>query len=232
MTTSVEISLKDIDSVARGLSGGGESILSAVRRAVNTVAVYAEKESVEGVVKEVSLSNAYVSDRIYLLDGVVKNESVYAEVIGRYRPTRLATYIHAAKSRVNDWTETTFNSKFGVGGMTRPNPKAQMLTWTERTGNTVAVVAPGRKTDGVIASVKTGGGMKPISYAFLRQTSNGVGIFAHKKGSDKTQQLYGPSVHQVVVGVWDKVSDKIARRLVEEIDEELDKEVPSLLGLT
>jgi hypothetical protein len=221
-----------LDSVISSIDKSGDVILSAAKVAVATVVLVAEDESVKGVVAEVNLSTQYVEDRVYVSQVTVDKNSVQAQVIGRYRATRLATYIHQVSSEVNDWTEAKFNSAFGEGAMVRPNAKSPKMPWTDRTGDRTAGVAAGRKTAGVRSGVKAGGGLNAISYAFLRKTTNGIGIFAHVRGQEKTKQLYGPSVHQVVTGVWDKINGKMTDRLVTEIESELDKQIPNILGTT
>jgi len=96
--TTISVDYKKLDSVIAGLLNSGEDIIFAAKEAVSTVSISAERQSIDGVIAEVSLSSSYVSDRIYITDVIVYGQSVRAEVIGRYRATRLATYMHTISS--------------------------------------------------------------------------------------------------------------------------------------
>jgi hypothetical protein len=230
MSNTITIELREIDSVINGLAKSGDVLLSVAKSAISTVSKYAKDQSIQGVVKDVNLTTAYVKDKVDLTPVIVSGNSVEAKITGRYRATRLATYIHQVSSEINEWTEAKFNEKFGDGAFVRPNPKVKLMPWTKRTGDRTAGVAAGRKTAGVRSGVKAGGGLKPISYAFLRKTTNGIGIFAHVMGQKKTKQLYGPSVHQVITGVWDRIDGDVSNRLSSEIELEIDRQIPTILG--
>lgn len=207
---SYKIRASDVNRITRGIISSASAAERATYRVINRVAQKTLTASRREIVSQVSLTAAYVRERMDL--SLANPGRMFAVITARRRPTRLATY--------------------GARQLTRAAKTAK--------GDVMRSIAAGRKQAGVSVKVKrAGGGRKQMRGAFfipLRRGrgdlgANGMGVFIRTgTGRDAIKHLYGPSVDQVFRSVADRAVPKVMQELRDELKKQTAYEVRKAIG--
>ena len=239
MSTLIKVDVSELFDLAAELVNAADVINAGAARAVNLVATETRLETVKRITSQVNLKPAYVESKLKVSqDATAERTTAIIEApvdgvfVNRYDGKQL--------SQANVWTAAMYAEKFGsLETLRRPNPKADKMPWTPRTGDNYRGrgIAPGRKSMGIGVSIRAGGGVKSISYAFLlplkrgKELGSGIGAFKRPKGGGKAEAIKSLSVDQMSKIVWRQDADKITKSLGDKVLEEVTADITKELKL-
>lgn len=239
MSTLIKVDVSDLFGLAAELVNAASVINAGAARAVNLVATETRLETVKRITSQVNLKPAYVESKLTVTqDATAERPTAIIEApvdgvfINRYDGQQL--------SIANVWTPAMYAAKFGsLDAEVRPNNKAPKMPWTPRTGDnsTGRSIPAGRKAAGISVSIRAGGGVKSISYAFLmplragKQLGSGIGAFKRPKGGGKAKAIKSLSVDQMSKIVWRQDADKITKSLGDKVLAEVTADITKELKL-
>lgn len=231
MSVTIKVNVDEAIHAAADLDGTAEQFTSGAARALNTVAARTRDESVRRVVSQVRLPEEYVDARVSVSQEATES-NLKAVISAPMRGTRLDRY--GAKQRVvsNVWTKAKYVAKFGSEFARVPLPgKSKLMPWLERKGDELRGIQKGQKAAGVRVAIKAGGNVKALPHAFFvpfragkESGGNGMGVLLRGKDG-RIRPGYGPSVDQVVRGVWRDIEGAVAGELESEILAEVTAEI-------
>lgn len=192
-------------------------VAKTIYRAINSVAAKTATRSRREVVGRVNLTQSYVRDRMILNRATSAKQS--AEIKGRQRPTRLATYL--AKQ------------------VMRPQDKERARERPAK-GDPLRGIPPGKIQSGISVSVLRGSGRKVVAggksfFVPLRAGkegfANGMGVFTRTgTGRKDIKQRYGPSVDSVLGRVFERIYPEVATDLEAAIERQAKYEFAKALA--
>lgn len=217
-STTITVDVSQVQQLALDLGDAAEVINTATAKAVNRAAISVRKHSVERVVSQVALAPAYVDQKTVITrDAAPSRLTATLEVADQ--PVFLYRYGAQQVSIANVWNEARYAAAFGgLDARVRPKAKAPYLPWTPRTGDALRGIPGGQKAGGVTVGVKRSNGRALLSHVYTLPLRGGEaagrwGTFSRPKGGGKSKGMYGPSVYQVVKGVWSVETDTIVEML-------------------
>lgn len=219
MSTVIKLDTDLVLALSEDLDRASDGFTAGVSRGVNKIASAVRKDSVRGVVSQVNLREAYVDPKITVSKDATPKDTV-AIISAPVRGTLLTNFGAQQQAISNVWTPAMYAEKFGsLKANVRPNPKAGKLPWTPRTGDELRGIAPGAKQAGIRATIKASGANRTFSHVFFipaaqkGQDGSKFITLSRPKGGGKAKAKYGPSVDQVVKGVWRDSEADIAEQL-------------------
>lgn len=233
MSTVIKLDTHLVEQLAKDLADSSGSLSTGVSRGVNSVASSVRKASVRDVISQVNLRESYVDPKITVSKDATPEDTV-AVISAPVRGTLLTNFGAQQQAVANVWTAAMYAEKFGsLKANVRPNPKAGKMPWTPRTGDPLRGIAPGAKQAGISVSVKASGANRSMAHVFFIpavQKGQDGSVFvtmSRPKGGGKAKAKYGPSVDQVVKGVWRDseadISAQLGAAVLEEATAELTK---------
>lgn len=236
MSSYIKVDATECAKLGLDLDNLAETMGTGASRAVNTVAKSVRQTSVKAVISQVRLKETYVDPKVEIVrDATPAKAEAVLQVIDE--PVLLDRFGGQQQAIANVWTPAMYAEKFGsLNATRRPNPKAPKLPWTPRTGDSTRAIAPGAKAAGIKAGVSVSKAARKFSHVFLinmrRGKVNGagpLGAVEHVRGTKELKAMYGPSVYQVVKGVWrdveSQVTDDLANAVFTEVEAEIEKEL-------
>lgn len=232
---AIQVDTSDLIALARDVEDATGVITIGAARGLNAVAERTRETSVRQVVSQVHLTEQYVDPRVELRDADRATPNDLRAVIrAPVRGTRLDRYSTTRQvTQSNVWTKAKFDAQFG-GRWVSPRPGLPRMPWKERTGDPLRGIPAGQKPAGIFANVSRGKGGGVISGAFIVKfkagksaDAGGPAVVLRKNG--KITPAYGPSVDQVVKGVWRDIEQDVAEELQTTIAAEVAAEVDKAL---
>ena len=228
MSTVIKMDTDLVSVLADDLADTVGHFSAGVSRGVNFVAGKVRETSVREVVSQVNLKESYVDPKITIGKTATPEDTV-ATIETPVRGVMLGNFGAQQQTVSNVWTAAMYAEAFGtLKAEVRPNPKAGKMPWTPRTGDPLRAIAPGAKQAGIRVAVKAAGAVSTLSHVFFMPMKNQdgkFGTFSRPKGGGKAKAKYGPSVDQVVKGVWRDATDEISGMLGETVLEEVTNEL-------
>lgn len=228
MSFVIKVDTDFVGELAEQLANTHGNIAAGVARGVNAAAAVVREDSVSQVVSQVNLTKTYVDPKLTVAQNATPEKPVAVLSV----PTRglsLANFDATQQSVANVWTEAMFAEKFGsTKANVRPNPRAPSMPWTPRKGDPLRKIQSGKKQAGITVRIKTAGGTAVMPHVFLmpmRGQNGKFGVFGRPKGGGKAKAKYGPSVDQVLKGVWRDDEQTIAEKLGDSVMSELSNEI-------
>lgn len=228
MSFVIKVDTDFVGELAEQLANTHGNIAAGVARGVNAAAAVVREDSVSQVVSQVNLTKTYVDPKLTVAQNATPEKPVAVLSV----PTRglsLANFDATQQSVANVWTEAMFAEKFGsTKANVRPNPKAPSMPWTPRKGDPLRKIQSGKKQAGITVRIKTAGGTAAMPHVFLmpmRGQNGKFGVFGRPKGGGKAKAKYGPSVDQVLKGVWRADEQTIAEKLGDSVMSEVSNEI-------
>jgi len=231
MSITLKVGVDLVEQFAGDLSRTTGNIQSAVARGVNVVAAAVRTESVAKVVSRVNFKPSYVDPKVTVGQEATP-ELPRAVIEAPIRGTLITNFGAQQQSMANVWTPAMYAAKFGsLNTNTRPNAKAPRMPWTPRTGDPLRAIAPGAKQAGISATIHAGNGASRFAHVFFipaaqkGQDGSKWVTMTRPKGGGKAHAKYGPSVDQVVKGVWTDDEAEISTRLGDTVLAEVSDEI-------
>lgn len=207
MTITITADFASVEDLVKGLENTAAVLAVSGTAAVNAVATGATTRSKVEVRNEVALPTDYVESRITMRAATSANP--VATITGRDRPTTLARYN-------TQQLVTAAKRKGGKGDARRGIPA-------------------GMKAAGISVNVKKGAPRGNLPHAFFiplragaASGGNGMGVFTRKDG--RLRHRYGPSIDQILRGVWRDMVPDVTNDLETELLRETEQNVKKALG--
>ena len=239
MSTVIKVDVSDLFGLAAELANAASVINTGAARAVNIVATETRLETVKRITSQVNLRPAYVESKLKVSQDATAERPtaiIEAPVDGVF----VNRYDGKQQFKANVWTAAMYAEKFGsLETLRRPNPKADKMPWTPRTGDNYRGrgIPAGQKADSISVNIRAGGGAKTIPNAFLlpllqgKQLGPAVGAFRRPKGGGKAKALKSLSVDQMSKIVWRQDADKITKTLGDTVLAEVTADITKELKL-
>lgn len=197
-TLDITLDVGKLVELKTGIENLAATLQPLAAATVNTVAKVTLEQSKVDVTSQVRLTRSFVDEKTSLTTATTANP--VAVISGRGRGTTLI--------------------RFGA---------RQLIVASDRAkGSPKRGIPKGKKAGGVGVSVKTAGSEKAIGKAFFMplkrgviEGSNGQGVFIRE--GKKLKHLYGPSVDQVLKGVFGDNAEQTGERLEQEFLKTVDK---------
>ena len=234
MSFTIKVDTGLLDDLAEDLASTTGNIAEGMARGVNAAAKVIRKESVAKVISQVNLKEPYVNPRV-TLDQEAKPELPTAVIGAPMRGTLLDRFDSHQQVYANVWTAAKYAAKFGSIAAPAPLPtkngKRRMLPWIPRKGDSLRGIPVGKKQAGITATIKAGGDKDHFKHVFLiparraGQDGSKFVTLSRPKGGGAPKAKYGPSVDQVVKGVWRDGEKQIAETLGDSVLAEVSSEL-------
>lgn len=219
MSFKITIDVDLVQGLAKDLENTTANISAGVAEGVNITALAVRTESVSKVTQQVNLKQNYVDPKIKI-DKTASATDPTAVIGAPIRGALLTNFDAQQLTVSNVWTAAMYAEVFGsLKQEIRPNPKAPKMPWTPRKGDPLRKIAAGRKQAGISAAIKVVSGSKELAHVFLipgsrpGQDGSKFVSMSRPKGGGKAKAKYGPSIDQVVKGVWRDSETDIADTL-------------------